>query len=172
MSSSTEKNGTAVKKWEPKHEQMALLSASGVSNKEIAKAFGMTEVWTYKILADPRATLAKEGFVRDLRASLFAKYDDQILSLVDYALRNISRTVMADVDPEHTDRKRHQDKVSLEVIGLAGVGNQDRGGGQKIQLTPDQAATLANAIEKSDEAREINAEYEIMDAEPNGKPGA
>lgn len=164
MTSQMEPNGESISKWGPKHEQVALLSASGATNKDIAEVVGFSENWIGKIVRDPRAQLAQANFVRALRERLLKKFDNRILELADYAIRNLGRTVKADVDPDHLDKKRHQDKMSVEVIKFTGLGESQSDKRPVIQITSDQLGVLAGAITKSDEAREIyEAEYEMVD---------
>ena len=165
---------TAVAKpktWGPQHEKMSLFSAAGMKNKEIAELFDVSTVWVYQVLQDPRAVKVKDDYLRELRDRLMSKYDDQVLALVEYALINLGRTVKEHVDPEKLGKKQHQDRMSLEVMKMAGFGYADRGvGAATLALTREESELLMAAVKKSDRAREIHeGSYEVIDDEPDGK---
>ena len=162
---------TALKKWEPKHERMALLSAAGTKSKDIAEMFGVSEVWVFKVLQDPRAMKVKADFVRELRDRLLQKFDDQVLVLAGLALKNLKRTLSVHLDPE-TQRvmKQHQDRISIDILKLAGLGHAERPAGATIQLTREESQVLVEAIRTADKAKEIyDADFEVINDEPNGK---
>jgi len=159
------------KEWGPQHERMALFSASGMRNKEIAELFEVSETWVGIVLQDPRAIKVKDGFLRELRDRLLSKHEDQVLALAEYALKNLGRTLKEHVDPEKLGKKQHQDRMSLEIMKMAGLGYTERGGGgPTLTLTREESELLMDAVKKSDRAREIHeGSYEVIDDEPDGK---
>lgn len=159
-----------AQKWGPNHTRVALLSASGIESAEIAKMFGKSTTWVNRVLKDPQAAVIIDGYIRDLKERLLQKFDNQVLVLAGFALNNLKRTVMSHPDIEKQFRmKQHQDKISVDVLKMAGFGAGERAPAATIQLTKEESQLLIKAVDKSNEAREIyDAEYEVID-EPNGK---
>jgi len=161
-----------VKTWKPIHTKIALLSATGMKNIEIAELVGMTPAWICRILGDPRAERLKEAFVERLRDNLMTSMGDRIVALAEDALENIEQTVVADIDPDSA-RKMWQDKVSLEVLNRAGFGKNAAprvSGG--IVLSKEASDELVEAIKKSDEARRLHeGSYLAEDNERDGVGG-
>lgn len=161
-----------VKAWKPIHTKIALLSATGMKNIEIAELVEMTPAWVCRILGDPRAERMKEIFVDRLRDSLMTSVRDRIVALAEDALENIEQTVVADVDPDSA-RKMWQDKVSLEVLNRAGFGKSATpkvSGG--IILSKEASDELVEAIKKSDEARRLHEVSSLADSNERDGSGS
>ena len=160
----------AIEKWTLLHERVANLGATGLASAEIAKVVNRPQEWVEHVLDSDQAQGVKEKWFIDLKLRLFAKFEGEFAELMELSLRNLRRTLIFDVDPEvDFNAKKHQDRVSLEVMKMARVAQEsNRDLGKGLSLTTAESQLLVDAIAKAKEA-ESYADYEIVEAEKNGK---
>lgn len=161
--------------WRARHDNVIMLHLSGYSNQLIAEMTQFSIGHVQRIIKDPRAQKAIETARRKLLGKAIYTIRERMVNLGVRAVENIAGTIEGEFEAG-TKAHRHQDGVSFELLSRIGFGRTDAGeeGGTGIQLPPEEAKRLVDAIEKANRAREIHAvavevEAEVVDDESNGR---
>lgn len=173
-----------MKKWQPKvwkplYEQMVALDIAGKSNIEIGKTYGYTPQQVSNILTCDKAVEIKFSIIKRVRDKLGSTVGDKLAAIQ-------SKTIERTYDLLHNDELAKVSPIAIIKTGLA-VGKAtgrftddaktfDSGGNHSSNNTINNVtnnlnligasgiATLIEALNKSDEARRINAPVSIVPA--------
>lgn len=164
-----------IQNWKPRHDIVVALHCSGDTNIEIAEKTGYTEVRVSQILNDPQARERIRRFQKRIEQKMHEDIGGSVLKLAQKSLRNISKTVDADIPVSAVSAKKHQDKVGLELLGIVGYTKNSEGkrGDARPALDRDIQERLVSAVEKSEEAkrlREVTDEVEVVESSNGGSP--
>jgi hypothetical protein len=155
-----------IKEWTIKHDLVVNLHIGMHSNEEIAQLTDLSAVRVSQILRDPQAKILIKEAQKKFRERLGERIEDGLISLAEKALENLRETIELDGLPHGSDFKKHQDKMSLEVLKGRGFLSKesDQGASTSDPLPAKLAERLAVAFEKTAEAEgylaRANAETE------------
>lgn len=145
----------AVAKWKPLHDTVLALHLSGYKNTSIGAIVGLDPSYVGDLLNDPRAKKAISKLRQRLLDNQVNTLEDKLALLGGEALDNIRQTVTAEIQAG-SRAKKHQDKVSFDVLELIGVG-QDKEADGGMKLSKDASERLAEALDDADKAQEEHA---------------
>ena len=151
-----------IKKWKPKHDLVVQLHIACYSNDEIATMTKFSSVRVGQILGDPKAKNMIRAAQERLREKLSKEIDEGLVAICAKAVQNIRETIEIDGLTAGTDFKRHQDKISLEVLKGRGFLSKD-GGDSKTRnetLPLDLLSKVNEALMKSEEVTAYMQERE------------
>lgn len=144
----------AVAKWKPVHDTVLALHMAGYAHKSIAAIVGLSPSHVTDLINDPRAQKAVQKIRKRLFENQLRNLEGKLTMLGDAAVGNLRKTVNADIAPK-SKAKKHQDRVSMDVLDMIGVG-QDGRGDDGMKLTKEASERLADAMEKADEAEQTH----------------
>lgn len=151
-----------IVKWTPRNDFIVHLHITMHSDEEIAERVGVTPQRVNQILNDPTA----KGHIRDaqerLRAKLSQEVADGLAAICVKALDNIRTTIELEGLAHGSDFKKHQDKMSLEVLKGQGFLSKEKERDEATELPADLVKRLSHALEKSVEATEYLQSKEIV----------
>jgi hypothetical protein len=160
------KSGAPIKRWKPVHDLIVSLHVSMRSNKEIAEMLGCTPTTVTRVLTDPAAKEKIRIAQESLREKLSQRIEEGLVALCIKALDNIRQTIELEGLAYGSDFKKHQDKVSLEVLKGRGFLNKEPPAyRQGISLDSALATRLIEAIKESEKAagHVIEGSYELVE---------
>lgn len=146
--------------WSPTHDRVVLLHVAMLSNSEIGAEVGLTAARVGQILNDPTGRkLIKEAQER-LREKMSAQIEDGLVGLCVKALQNIRETIELDGLQHGTDFKKHQDKLSMELLKGRGhlPGDIEGKKAERPPISTMLAERLVDALEQSNEASRMAKE--------------
>lgn len=145
-----------IQNWKPMYDRVVALHLAGYKNVNIAAITGYAEAHVSKILNDPRSQKAIKKLQKRLRENFHQRIEDQMLDLGEEAIRNIAETLEADIQAG-TKPKKHQDKMSFDLLDRLGHGKKqaESESGSGVKLSDESVDRLANALNKSDEAKRM-----------------
>lgn len=153
-----------VQTFKPKHDQIVMLHLAGYDNREIKEMTGICETTVSSILNHPQALALIEAGRQRMRENLLQSIDDRLLGLASRSVENLEKTLNS-VPKLGTTQKRHQDRVSLDVLGMIGYGKPKANENSGRALSDAMAEKLSNALEKAQKVQEIQViEATVVDA--------
>jgi hypothetical protein len=159
-----------IKNWLPKHDLCVMLHVGMKTDTEIAEMVGYTSARVNQILNDPTGKTKIREAQERLREKLSAQIEDGLVAICVKALSNVRETIELEGLAHGSDFKKHQDKLSLEVLKGRGFLDKERQAKEAAPLDPILVKRLAEAMEKSNEAAEIiqrdREEREIVVEDP------
>jgi len=146
--------GTAldpIKNWSVKHDTVVSLHCSMHSNDEIGEMVGLSAQRVSQILNDPQGKRMIKEHQERLRERLFGNMEDELVDLCVDAVRNLKDTVSLEGLSVGSDFKKHQDKVSLELLKGNGLLNRHKEieQGNRAEIPKMLAERIATALEKT-----------------------
>lgn len=166
----THHRNTTIRKWRPKYEMIVQLSITGMSNKALAEKFNLHEVRISQILNSPQAKLIQARTVALVKEIMLESVQDDLASLAVESVRRIGQTLRYEDFVLGTDAKKHQDNLALGVLKGTGFLNGESNEDDKKKpapLTESLMARLTAALEKSNEAAEIQNQAKSEPIEAN-----
>jgi len=159
-----------IKNWTIKHDTVVSLHCSMHSNEEIAEMVDFTSQRVSQILNDPQGKRMIREHQERLRERLFGNMEDELVDLCVDAVRNLKDTVSLEGLSVGSDFKKHQDKVSLELLKGNGLLSKDRDIdrrrqaeipkllAERIATALEKTAKVADELEKQEKDKEIEVE--------------
>jgi hypothetical protein len=170
------KKKASIKKWSPKHDLIVQLHVSLHSPEEISAMVGCSSGRVLQVLSDPKGKKLVQLAQGRLREKLSAEVEDGLVSICVKALDNIRETIELEGLVHGSDFKKHQDRLSLDVLKGRGFLNKDGVSQDAVRgpINENMAERLIKAIEKSNEASDLiaqtRAENEIVVQEAEEVP--
>ena len=150
------------KKWHPVYEEIVLLACLGKTNIELAEKFHYTTVHISNILRTPQAAILRRLVLDKLHEQTVSAIPERLEAIADKTVSRIQQAV--DDDEMYA---RHPFAVidrGLRVIQGLGYLKDSSERTTRVIFTTDAADSLREALEKSREAKLLNAP-KIEDAE-------
>lgn len=146
-----------IKNWTPKHDLVIQLHVGMHGKQEIADLTDLTPTRVSQILNDPQGKALVRVAQERLRIRMAEEIEDGLVSLCVKALDNIRETIELEGLAHGSDFKKHQDKLSLEVLKGRGHLSKDTEAQKREQAPLDAmlAGRLVEALEKSNEAAQF-----------------
>lgn len=153
------------KEWRTEYEAMVALSCTGLSNEEVGKRFGYGKQQVSNILNTPQGKKLQEIILARLRRSNEESFAERIASLQDVALTNVE-TVLKDEELLQRSPLAIFDRSQKFLVSSATKGFksdspqapqtvQNINNSKNIIINGVTRDSLAEAMEKSDEAKEL-----------------
>jgi hypothetical protein len=151
-----------IKRWSPKHDMIVHLHVGLKSNKEIADLVGMSEVRVGQVLRDPSATKIIGRVQEEIRDKMTDSVEEELLAISIKAVKNIRETIELEGLVHGSEFKKHQDRLSYDVLKGVGFLPGDRDGkvAERPPLNEILAERLVSALEKSNAVAEIHTAKE------------
>lgn len=155
-----------IKKWTTRHEMVVHLHIAQYSNTDIAEKMKITPVRVSQILSDPQAKQIVRAVQKNLRKQMEDSIEDRLLVLADEGVARIEETITHRDFVLGTDAKKHQDRLSFDVVKGLGFLPGDKEGERVAEkkLPAALAERLVTALEASNAASRAQNQ-EIMEAE-------
>jgi hypothetical protein len=154
---------TPIAKWTVEHEQIVALHIGRWSNEKIAKHFDKSSARISQILSDPQALgIIKEVSLR-IRARMIEALEEGLADLAIKGMHQIAKTINFDDFVLGSDAKKHQDRLSLDLIKL--VQGENSSTENVPPLDTALSKKLIAAIEESNNADRLAANELIREAQ-------
>jgi hypothetical protein len=163
--------------WLPKHDMVVALHVGMQSTAEIAQLVGYTSTRINQILNDPTGKAKIREAQESLRERLSAQIEDGLVAICVKALQNVRETIELEGLAYGSDFKKHQDRLSVEVLKGRGFLDKERPTRDAPAIDPILVKRLADAMEKSNQAADFlqkereDREIVVEDAEIIEKSG-
>jgi len=147
-----------IKNWKPRHENIVMLHIGGWSNEAIAEYVKITPQRVYQVLQTHQAKALIATHLERVREQFGTEISDKLLNLAKLSVDRIEETLDQAFIPG-TDAKKHQDRVSLDL--LKGKGFLNGADPDEVDRTQKVPASLldrfTSALEKANEARMLHS---------------
>ena len=154
--------------WTVKHEQVVAMHIGGMSNEEIAanikiKGKNPSLVRVSQILSDPQARQTIGKAIMQIRGQMMENLDDGLIVLAQTAMKRMAETINFPDFLLGSDEKRHQDRLSLDLVKLV-YGNNQNQAEDAPPLNEALSKRLIEALEQSNAADELikEAQFEVV----------
>jgi hypothetical protein len=170
---------TSLTQWTTLHDQAVTLHLVGWKPDQIAETLDQSVGWVVEVVKSDRAMALSKQLQKRVRTRLLESLEDQMVGLGELAVMNLKETMQSHVEVG-TPEKRHQDKMSLEILkllkssdALNELMNRASGGFSKeLEKRLATALELSNQIDqmmsdKHEVFRELQREAngQVMDVE-------
>jgi len=157
-----------IVRWTVKHEQIVSMHIGGMSNEEIAAAIKIkgknpSVVRVSQILGDPQALRTIHEAILLVRSQMTEDLDGGLAVLAMTAMKRIAETINFEFFPG-TDEKKHQDRLSLDLVKMVYSNNQDTTE-EAPPLNEALSERIVEALEASKAADELilEAQFEVVE---------
>lgn len=149
-----------IKKWTPKHDMIVNLHLAMKSHKEISAIIGDTEQRVCQVLKDPTARKLIERFRERVLEQVSESIEEELVVVAKKALKNVHETIGIEGLVHGTDFKKHQDRLSFDVLKGVGFlpGDREGQGDKTPSLSESLSKKLVAALERSNELEEEKRE--------------
>ena len=149
-----------IAKWEPWMDLVVGLKLMQWSNGDIAKRVKKTSSRVSQILNDPIAKAAIRETAERIRAKMQEDVDDVLLDLCVPASERIRETIEAEDFLPGSDAKKHQDRLSMDLLkGVGFLPGATQSDGKVVeQISETVLKSYSDALKISAEADRIRDE--------------
>jgi hypothetical protein len=146
------------KRWLPEYERIVLGSVAGVANTVLAQQFGFTAVHISNILNTEEAKKLKASIVEQMRANALSSLPDQMERIAAKTVERVDKLLHDDgLFSQYPMQAIDKGFRIMEHLGLLHAKNGPdinvaRG---VIVMSPESAALMAQAMEKSNEVKRL-----------------
>jgi len=159
-----------IVRWTVQHEQVVAMHIGGMSPEEISanikiKGKNPSVVRISQIISDPQARRIINEAMLKVRSQMMENLEDGVAVLAITALKRIAETINFPDFILGSDEKKHQDRLSLDLIKLV------RGDQAQVTEAPplneDLSRRLIEALEDSHAADELirDVPFEVVEDE-------
>ncbi len=158
-----------IARWTIKHEQVVAMHIGGMDNGQIAanitiKGKNPSVVRVSQILSDPQALRIINEAMMQVRSEMMENLDDGLAALAVTAMARIRETIDFPDFILGSDEKRHQDRLSLDLVKLV-YSNNSNEIGDAPPLDAALSKRIAEAIEASNAVEELIREGQFKAVE-------
>ena len=142
--------------WLPIHEEVVAFHMVGWELAKISEVTGLPQVRIQEVINSPTAQELLATVRANVRRRVLETIEDRLVGMGELAMMNLNETLQATHLPGTTP-KRHQDKISLEVLKMVREqnGNLASLGGMN-SLTPESQGRLVEALKLT---RQIDSDF-------------
>lgn len=157
------KNRWVPKEWTALYEQMALLSAAGMTNIELAERFKYTPQQVSNILCTPQAKIINKMMIDKIRSGMKESFEAQTTELADIAMQNVSDVLKnkALVEKNPFSMMRASLDFLKGINKLEGDGPKTNNVQNNFLMSDAAADRLADALGKSMEIKQLHGNIEV-----------
>jgi hypothetical protein len=145
----------AIRNRKPIHDRVVLMYLQGMRRNEIATMCDMHPSRVYQILKDPVSQSMVVEARRRLAITVHERIESRMVDGGEEAVSNLLETIEADV-PVQAAMKKHQDRMSLELLDRIGHGKEKQQGSEEgIRFDRDLQERMVSALEQANEKKQV-----------------